>query len=387
MIIHRRIRQHIEELARYFPIVSLTGPRQAGKTTILREMFPAYQYVTLEDPDIREQAEGDPRSFLKKYNRQVIFDEAQRVPALFSYLQTMVDEDKVPGRFILSGSQNFLLRQNITQSLAGRVGIARLFPLDFDELKSAGLLPADYEAALFRGFYPALYEDAQVPASFYYRSYEYSYLERDVSGIVSAANLETFRQFIRICAANVGELVNYSNMARDIGVAVNTVKSWLSILEQSYVIFTVPPYFKNFGSRQVKTPKLYFYDTGLLCHLLEIRTADQIAPYYRFGALFENLIVAERLKHGHHAGYPPRLYFYRDSNQVEVDMLEETALHYKLAEVKSTRTFQRKLLSNLQKVGDKITERPCQKTLIYGGDESLSSQDVSIIPWHRTGEM
>jgi uncharacterized protein len=385
MIIQRQIRQHLEELARFFPIVSLTGPRQAGKTTILKEMFPDYTYLSLEDPDTREQAQQDPRSFLKKYAYRIIFDEAQRVPELFSYLQTLVDAEKLPGRFILSGSQNFLLRQNITQSLAGRVGIARLFPLDFQELHEAGLLSVDYEDAIFRGFYPALYEAPQMPVHFYYRSYEYSYLERDVSGIVAASNLETFKQFIRICAANVGELVNFSSMARDIGVTINTVKSWLSVLEQSYVVFTVLPYFKNFGSRQIKTPKLYFYDTGLLCHLLEIQSAAQIRAYYKFGAIFENLILAERLKHGHHTGYPPRLYFYRDSNQNEIDLLEETALHYKLTEIKSTRTFQSKLLTNLYKVEKRIPDRPCQKHLVYGGDEPLEFQGVAVIPWHRAG--
>lgn len=381
MIINRKIRQHIEEMARFFPIISLTGPRQAGKTTLLREMFPDYTYLSLEDPDIRDQAKADPRSFLKRYHRRVIFDEAQRVPDLFSYLQTLVDEDREAGRFILSGSQNFLLRQNITQSLAGRVGIAKLFPLTFSELQAVNQLPASFEESIFRGFYPALYENAALPPHFFYSSYEYSYLERDVSGIVAAANLEQFKLFIRVCAAQSAELLNYSNMARDIGLSVNTVKSWLSVLEQSYVVFRLQPYFRNFGSRQIKTPKLYFYDTGLLCHLLELQSAEEVARYNKMGALFENMIIADRMKQGHHKGRPPRLSFYRNSNQLEIDILEETALLYRLTEIKASRTFQSKQLRNLHTVAAKTNDKPTEKLLVYGGDESFSIQDVSVVPW------
>jgi predicted AAA+ superfamily ATPase len=379
MIITRNIGSHLQELGQYYPIVSLTGPRQAGKTTLLQDLYPDYTYISLEDPDVRDKAQQDPRSFLKKYNNHVIFDDAQRVPELFSYLQTIVDRDKQVGQFILSGSQNFLLRKNITQSLAGRVGIARLFPLDNQELKNAGLLPLNYEDIIHKGYYPALF-NLKIPPRLFYPSYEYSYIERDVTGLISAKNLETFRLFVRLCASKVSQNINYSEIAKSAGVSVNTIKSWFSILEQSYIIFRLPPYFKNFGKRLVKSPKLYFYDTGLLCHLLEIEDPNSVADYHQLGALFENLIMANRIKETHHKGKTPRFYFYRDNNQLEVDLFEETPNGYVLTEIKSTRTFRSDSLKGLYKL-DKIIDRPTKKRLIYGGEENFEIKDVDIASW------
>ena len=377
--INRNISSYLSEIGKYFPIISLTGPRQAGKTTLLTTQFPTYRYVSLEDPDIREKAVRDPRSFLKKYNSQVIFDEVQRVPELFSYLQTLVDEERTPSRFILSSSQNFLLRQNINQSLAGRVGIARLFPLDTKELKAAKLLETQYEPAIFRGFYPSLF-DTQIPPHLFYPSYEFSYVERDVRGIISANNLGAFQVFIRLCAANVGQTVNYSSFASSVGVSVNTIKSWFSVLEQSYILFRLSPYFKNFGKRLIKSPKLYFYDTGLLCHLLEIDSEEAIDNYPRFGALFENLVIADLMKQSYHSGKMPQLYFYRDSNQLEVDLLEETSNKYRLTEIKATRTFRASLLKGLNTLNG-LVDKPSQLRLIYGGEEAFEIESVEIRPW------
>lgn len=267
MYIPRRIVSHLRELEQYFPVLSITGPRQAGKTTLLKHLYPDYQYLSLEDPDLRQRAQEDPRSFLRKYNQRVIFDEVQRVPSLFSYLQTLVDEDRQPGRFILSGSQNFLLRQEINQSLAGRAGIVRLFPLDFAELREGNHLPLDYETAIFRGFYPAQYGTG-IPPRLFYPSYVATYLERDVSGLVNAANLSLFQRFLQVCATFAGQLLNYAAMAKVVGLTVPTIQRWVSVLEQSYLVFRLPPYHRNFGKRIIKSPKLYFYDTGLLCYLL-----------------------------------------------------------------------------------------------------------------------
>jgi len=381
MLVHRSIVDHLQELSRYFPIVSLTGPRQAGKTTLLKHLFTGYRYVSLEDPDQRLRATEDPRDFLKQYDKKVIFDEVQRTPSLFSYLQTVVDEKKQPGNFILSGSQNFLLRESITQSLAGRVGIARLMPLDMAELKPGGLLTNDYEEAIFKGFYPAQF-DSGIPAKLFYPSYVASYVERDVSGLVSASNLGTFQRFLQLCATFAGQLLNYSALAKSIGVSVPTIKSWISVLEQSYLIFRLPPYYRNLGKRVVKTPKLYFYDTGLLCYLLGMKSTDDVVNYYQRGALFENLIIADKVKRAHHKGEEPRFYFYRDSNQVEVDLVKEGPNALRLTEIKANRTYKPKLLAHLKKLADQ-SDRPAVKELIFGGEESFTAQGVAINAWFR----
>jgi len=379
MNIPRRLKKHIEELGLYYPIISLTGPRQAGKTTLLKKMFPSYRYVSLEDPDQQLRASNDPRSFLRQYDYKVIFDEAQRVPSLFSYLQTIVDEDRQAGRYILSGSQNFLLRKNITQSLAGRVGIAHLFPIDIQEINEANQRPASYEEAIFKGFYPAQF-DTNIPPHLFYPSYVSSYIERDVSGLVSPTNLNTFQRFLQICAANAGQLLNYAAIAASVGVSVPTIQSWFSILEQSFLVFRLSPYFKNFGKRIVKSPKLYFYDTGLLCYLLGMKSSQDVINYYQLGAIFENLIVAEQMKIAYHNGEKPSLYFYRDSNQLEVDLLRDTAAGIELTEIKANRTFSDKMLSNMNKVAS-LGDRPISKKLIYGGDQSFETQATNITAW------
>jgi len=379
MKIPRNLKTHIEELGLYFPIISLTGPRQAGKTTLLKEMFPTYRYVSLEDPDQQLLASNDPRSFLKHYDHKVIFDEAQRVPSLFSYLQTIVDEDRQVGRYILSGSQNFLLRKNITQSLAGRVGIAHLFPIDIRELNEVKQRPETYEEAIFKGFYPSQFDTNILPRLFY-PSYVSSYIERDVSGLISPANLNTFQRFLQICAAYAGQLLNYSSIASSVGVSVPTIQSWFSILEQSFLVFRLPPYFENFGKRIVKSPKLYFYDTGLLCYFLGMKSPQDLVNYYQFGAIFENLIIAEKMKINYHNGEKPNFYFYRDSNQLEVDLVKSSAADFELTEIKANRTFNSKMLSSINKVASLIN-KPVKTKLIYGGDESFKTQETDITAW------
>ncbi|MEM1124920.1 MAG: ATP-binding protein, partial [Bacteroidota bacterium] len=315
-LIPRRLTAHILEMSKMFPVISLTGPRQAGKTTLLKALYPGYRYVSLENPDVRREAMRNPSGFLATYDDKVIFDEAQRWPDLFAYLQTIIDEDRRPGRFILSGSQNFLLRKNISQSLAGRVGIVRLLPLDNEESLNADLLPDAIEKAILRGGYPDLVNRGLTTEPFF-SSYLASYVERDVAELVNWSNLDTFQRFLRIVATYAGQTANYSKIANATGVSLKTIQSWLGILEQSYIIFRLPAFFRNFGKRLVKSPKIYFYDTGLLCYLLEIFDTEEYLLNQNRGAIFENFIIADAHKSFLHQGHTPNFYFYRDTDQRE----------------------------------------------------------------------
>ena len=381
MLIPRHLPSHLETLGTFFPIISVTGPRQSGKTTLLKEMYPDYKYVSLENPNVRLAAQEDPIGFLKTYNDRVIFDEAQRFPDLFSYLQGMVDEDRTPGRFIISGSQNFLLRKNITQSLAGRVGIAKLLPLDNQELKSANLLPFEHEAAIHQGGYPALVSN-QFENHVFYGSYLSSYVERDVLDLVSAANLDLFQVFLRVCATYAGQTLNYSKISNDVGVSVPTVQSWMSILEQSYIVFKLKPFFRNLGKRLTKAPKLYFYDTGLLCHLLRLAEIADVERSPLRGALFENLVIADAYKSFHHQGFEPWFYYYRDQAKLETDLVYERGNSAELWEIKSTRTFKPNLIKSVEKVGT-YWDRPVKTSLIYAGDEEHLFSRSDLVNWRN----
>ena len=377
--IPRRVVSHLNELRRYFPVISLTGPRQAGKTTLLVNEFSDYRYVSFEDPQSREAFEADPRGFLATYDGEVIFDEAQRVPELFSYLQRVVDQDRRPGRFVLSGSQNFLLLEGITQSLAGRVGMVRLLPLDFLELRDSELFTEDVAQTLYRGFYPELFQ-MNMPASFFYPNYVASYLERDISRLVQTSNMSDFRRFLAYCAAMVGQQVNYSAIANALRISGPTVKTWMHYLEQSFIIFRIGPYFNNFGKRLIKTEKLYFYDTGLACYLLRLSSAEALRTSTHYGALFENLIVANYSKTRLHRGEQHPFYFYRDSNGVEVDLLDERDGTTYLTEIKSGITQRNQWAKNLHAVAQ-LVEGKVQKQVVYGGPEQLRIKDVLFQPW------
>ncbi len=271
--------------------MALTGPRQSGKTTLLKELFKDYRYISLENPDIRAFATDDPTSFLNEYSENVILDEVQRVPSLFSYIQTKVDESKKMGQYILSGFQNFHLFNSITQTLAGRVALFKLLPLDFEELKAVELLESDYPQALFKGFYPAIF-DRDIDPKIFYANYIQTYVEKDVTELLNVKDLKAFRTFLGLCAGRAGQLLNVSALAKDCNISQPTAKAWLSILESSYLIFLLPPYHQNFNKRLVKSPKLYFYDTGLLCYLLGIKSANEIILDRLKGNLFESLILA-----------------------------------------------------------------------------------------------
>ena len=381
MLIPRSLIHHLRELGTFFPAISLTGPRQAGKTTLLKEIYPDYRYVSLETPENRLAAERSPKAFLEEFSDKVIFDEAQRFPDLFSYLQGMIDEDRRPGRFILSGSQNFLLRKNITQSLAGRVGIASLLPLDNQELKDASLLPDSYEEVIFRGCYPGLISKGFSPTTFY-KSYVASYVERDVIDLISANNLGSFQRFLRVCATYSGQTVNLAKISNDVGVSAPTIESWIGILEQSYIVFRLQPFFRNIGKRLTKAPKLYFYDTGLLCYLLDFTDSADVETYRSKGALFENLVIADAFKSFHHQGLTPRFYYYRDHRKEEVDLVYERANLAKFWEIKTSWEFKKRMVVPMEKIAG-YWDRPTETNLIYTGDDEHYLGKTMMYNWRN----
>ena len=347
---------------------------------MLRKMLPDFAYVSLEDPDTRAFAERDPRSFLNQYNRHVIFDEVQRVPILFSYLQTLVDESGEMGQFVLSGSQNFQLIKEITQSLAGRVGLCNLLPLDNLELAAADLLPDDFTQVAVKGFYPALYS-RQTPSSVFYSNYLKTYVERDIADLVNLKDLRTFRNFVSICASLAGQLTNLSYLANACGITQPTAKSWLSLLETAFVVFLLPPYFENFSKRILKSPKLYFYDTGLVCHLLNIKKPEDLLMHPSKGAVFENMVVADLLKQNLHQQKNLEFFFWRDSNGNEVDLLVPQGRELHIAEIKATATVMPALAHNLLKFEALAGDRVKSKTLIYGGSDHQTRTDFRLKSW------
>lgn len=372
-------------MAGLYPIVAVTGPRQSGKTTLLVNMFPAYRYVSLENPDNLSFALNDPNGFLELYNEQVIFDEVQRAPQLFSYLQTWVDKSRKMGHFILSGSQNYNLLNSITQSLAGRVALLRLLPLDFGELHDEGLLPADFSEILIRGNYPALY-DRPIPTTDFYANYVETYIERDISTLVNIRDLTSFRTFLRLCAARAGQLLNLSELARDAAISAPTARSWLSILESGYLAYQIPPYFRNFNKRLIKSPKLYFYDTGLLCFLLGIKTAEQLLLSEQKGAIFENFIINEYKRRNFHHNLHREFYFWRDSNGLEIDLLVGgDSPAFDLVEIKASKTISQKMFDNLDTVGALAGALGNRKILVYAGAQSQKRTEYQVLAWQDVG--
>lgn len=372
-------------LADKYPILALTGPRQSGKTTLLKEMFTDYRYVSLENPDNRNFAETDPNGFLEMYDQKVIFDEVQQVPHLFSYLQTIVDEKNRMGQFILSGSQNFHLMERITQSLAGRVAIFKLFPFDFSELASEGLLDDDYIVTMLKGFYPAIY-DRNIPSKTFYSNYVQTYVQRDVSDLIAIKDLATFQKFLALCATRAGQLLNLSSLANETGITQPTAKAWLSALENSYIVFQLQPYHENFSKRIVKSPKMYFYDTGLLCHLLNIRESEQLHLHPLKGNLFENMMIAEYVKRMYHKNDLNDIWFWRDFTGKEVDLLAFEKGITRLFEIKATQTIMADLFNGLDYVGKLFNKSNVSKNLVYGGTESQQRSYGNVIPWAKFPE-
>lgn len=379
-LIGRRITPIIQNQLAKFPVIAVTGPRQSGKTTLLRSLFADYKYVSLESPNVRSFASEDPIGFLNQYSQNVIFDEVQRVPELFSYIQTRVDESGQMGQFILSGSQNFHLVNNITQSLAGRVALFKLLPFDFGELRSGNLLEEKYQNVAIRGFYPAIFGRGIDPTVFY-SNYIQTYIEKDITDLLHIRDLKLFRTFIGLCAGRAGQLLNYSALANDCDISHNTAKAWLSLLESSYIIFFLQPYHQNFNKRLIKTPKLYFYDTGLLAYLLGITAIGELEDTGSKGAIFENMIVAEFQKKNHHLYLHEDYFFWQDSNANEIDLLQKTVSGFSLYEIKATETINSGLFKQMDRFESIANPATIAKTLIYGGSESQNRTKYRVVSW------
>jgi len=367
-------------LARGFPIVAITGPRQSGKTTLARQSFPDKPYLSLEDPDILALAESDPRGLLATHPHGAIIDEAQRAPQLFSYLQTRVDATGAPGAWILTGSQQFGLLSGITQSLAGRVGLLQLLPFSLSELHDAVRPLATLDEFLVQGFYPPLY-DRPVSSGDWFAAYIATYVERDLRQLINVRDLSVFQRFVKMCAARTGQLLNLSSLAADCGISHNTAAAWISVLEASYIIHLLRPHHRNFNKRLVKTPKLYFCDVGLAAWLLGVREPEQAGFHAQRGALFETLVVNEFLKQRLNDGQPSNLFFWRDSKGLEIDLLLERGDDLTPVEIKSGQTIVPDFFTGLKHwlALSGTTVHPAW--LIYGGDREHQKDTVGIVPW------
>ena len=363
---NRLIKKQMDIYLKKYPVLVLTGPRQSGKTTFLKEQFPNYTYVNLENPDLRNYAIKDPNGFLTEHSRYVILDEVQRVPHLFSYLQTKVDDDNITGQYILSGSQNFHLMRSITQSLAGRVGLFKLLPFDIQEMEQAGWLNDDYAVNLQRGFYPGLY-DRDIPSKVFYSNYIQTYVERDLSELIHVKDLKQFRNFISLCAARAGQLLNLNSLANECGISQPTAKSWISVLETSYIVYQLQPYYSNFNKRLTKSPKLYFYDTGLLCFLLKINDASSLKISRHKGNLFENYVINEYLKQNYHRNLILDFWFWRDAVGHEIDLIWQKSEKLNLVEIKATETVMPEMFKGLSYFEKFIPDLIQSKTLVHTG--------------------
>ena len=379
-MVKREMEALVHRLAKGYPALAITGPRQAGKTTLARAVFPDKPYVSLENPDTRDLATEDPRGFLKKYEGGAILDEVQNCPQLFSYLQEVLDSSRETARFVLTGSQQFSLVQGITQSLAGRIGMVQLLPFSCQE--AYGGQPPGLDETLWRGGYPPVY-DRQLDPSLWYANYIQTYVERDVRKLVNVQDLTSFQRFVRLCAGRVGQLLNLSQLGSEAGITHNTAKAWLSILEASYVVFQLQPHHRNFNKRLIKTPKLYFYDTGLAAWLLSIQEARQIETHPQRGALFENWVVSEALKARFNCGLPSNLYFWRDRSGHEVDLLLEHPDRLTPVEIKSGQTVNADYFSGLE-YWLALAESPAARAwLVYGGSEGQQRKQTRVISWRN----
>ena len=375
----------LDEIRSGYPAITLTGPRQSGKTTLARAAFADKPYVSLETPDEREFAASDPRGFLARWKEGAIIDEVQHVPALLSWIQSEVDAAGTMGRYILTGSQNFSLMAHIAQSLAGRSALVQLLPLSIAELNAAGQLPPDTDSMLLRGGYPALYARALNPAR-WLADYTMSYLERDVRQITQVHDLAAFQRFLRLCAGRTGQLLNLANLAQEAGVAQSTARAWLSVLEASYIVQLLPPHHRNLVKRVVKAPKLYFVDAALAASLMGIQTAAQIAIHPLRGALFETLIVGEFLKARFNSGYPSNLYFWRDNVGLEVDLLIDEPEGLRPVEIKSSATVTEDLFKGLHKWIAAAGTAARHPRLVCAGPDRYTRSGIEVRPWQEATE-
>ena len=395
-MLKRILYNKLKEAAKQYPVVTLTGPRQSGKTTLVKMAFPDYDYISLEEPDHRAFALEDPRGFLSQFPEKVILDEIQRAPDLFSYIQTIVDTKDISGQFILTGSQNFLLLQKVSQSLAGRCAVLHLLPFSVSELSQRRPLPVstigrqlpgknrslneELSSVLFKGFYPRIHDKGLNPVD-WLGNYFQTYIERDVRDVVNVGDLETFSRFVRLCAGRNGQLLNLSSLANDCGITHTTSKRWISILEASFIIFLLRPHFKNFSKRLIKSPKLYFLDTGLLSYLLRIRSAEDLRIHALYGGIFESYVISELLKNYMNRGEEHPIYFWRDSTGNEIDVLIDEGKNLTPLEIKAGQTVTADFFKGIRlwrKLSNDIEQRAA---LVYGGDRSYIRSDTYVYPW------
>ena len=374
---NRSLMPYIQQIAKKYPIVTLLGPRQSGKTTLVRAAFPHKTYVNMEDAENRALAALDPKAFMQRYPEGAIFDEVQRTPHLLSYIQVRVDELDQKGMFILTGSHQAELHSAVAQSLAGRTSILRLLPLSLSEMRNANIRDC-LETIILKGGYPKIYKE-NLPISNAYSSYCQTYVERDVRQILQIKDIIQFERFIKLTASRIGQLINYASLAADVGVSAVTIKEWIAVLEATYILVRLEPYFENFGKRMIKSPKLYFTDTGLACYLLGIDTPEQLVRDPLYGNIFENWVVLELMKGRYNQGVDPRFYFYRDVSGKEVDLLMQQGSHLMPIEIKSSKTFSTSFLEGLHYFHEQAPKRAVGGVLIYGGDQTQQLGTFQLI--------
>ncbi len=383
-MIPRILSQKVAAAAGKMPVIVITGPRQSGKSTLVRQVFPAYRYINLEVPSSRRFAEEDPEGFLRSLGNQVILDEIQQVPDLLSYIQAIVDEARIPGQFILSGSQNLLLLESVSQSLAGRVAIFSLLPFSLEEIQDTPFGLPEYEHYLLKGFYPRIY-DLDLNPTEWLLDYIQTYVERDLRQVINVSNLSAFRQFLEVCAGRIGQLVNLSDMGSLVGISHTTAQKWLSVLQTSYIVHLLRPYHRNYNKRIVKTPKLYFYDTGLACALLNLRSEDDLNRHFAKGALFENFVINELLKNHINRHLHPGSYFWNAAGNHEIDLLFDKGGRLYPIEIKAARTISAHFFDNLRYFQALSGARPEESFLVYGGDAPQQRSVARVLSWRQLG--
>lgn len=381
-MVKRILTDKIKVLLTKYPVVTLTGPRQSGKSTLLKNTFTDYKYVSLEDPDMRNFAANDPRGFLSTYPDKTIIDEAQKVPHLFSYIQTATDNANKTGMYILAGSQNFLLLEAVSQSLAGRTAVLKLLPFSMAEMNNGGIPLHNVDTQIFNGSYPRLF-DKNIPPQDFYPYYIQTYVERDVRQVKNIGDIHKFEKFIKLCAGRIGQVLNVSSLANDCGISVSAANSWLSVLETSYICYLLKPDYNNFSKRLIKSPKLYFYDTGLACSLLDIKSAEQVSSHFLKGGLFENLVLTEFLKHYYNQGIVPDLTFFRDSSGNEIDIIDNVDGKQLAYEVKAGSTFSPDYFKGIVK-WQGFSGYPSENcTVVYAGDMEMKTSNGRVVNYAK----
>lgn len=389
MFIRRALTNQVLDASSEYPVIAIVGPRQSGKTTLAQMAFPLHKYVSLEDFDVKDAALSDPRKFLTESASEsgIILDEIQNAPELLSYMQTIVDREKKNGFFIVTGSQNFLVDQAITQTLAGRMAVLTLLPLSIHELENSSLLPATIETLVFKGSYPKAHAQ-DVSIERLYKNYLRLYVERDVRQIKNVSDLATFQKFMKLCAGRIGQVVNLTSLGNDCGISHNTAKEWLSLLEASYVTFQLQPYYQNFGKRLIKAPKIYFFDSGVACSLLNIRSIEELESHYLRGGLVEGLIISDLLKQQYNLDRQPSLYFWRDHTGHEIDCIIDESSYSIPVEIKSGKTITSEFFKEINFWSQTSNSLPTTpRFLVYGGAEDQIWPQAKVLGWKSAGNL